>query len=49
MSKTKVTSKFQAAIPKEVREKNGIKPGKSLLLDWRRQLTIVFCRVHHIR
>jgi len=33
MSKTKVTSKFQVTIPKEVREKVGIRPGEIVMVE----------------
>ncbi|MFQ6064590.1 MAG: AbrB/MazE/SpoVT family DNA-binding domain-containing protein [Candidatus Bathyarchaeia archaeon] len=33
MAKTKVTSKFQVTIPKEVREKTGVKPGEVVLVE----------------
>jgi len=33
MSKTKVTSKFQVTIPREVREKVGIRPGEIVIVE----------------
>jgi AbrB family transcriptional regulator (stage V sporulation protein T) len=33
MPKTKVTSKFQVTIPKEVREKVGIRPGEIVMVE----------------
>ncbi len=33
MPKTKVTSKFQVTIPKEVREKDGVKPGEIVSVE----------------
>lgn len=33
MPKSKVTSKFQVTIPKEVRDKIGIKPGETVIVE----------------
>jgi len=33
MAKTKVTSKFQVTIPKEVREKVGVRPGEVVSVE----------------
>jgi len=33
MSKSKVTSKFQVTIPKDVREEVGLKPGEIVLVE----------------
>ena len=49
MPKTKVTSKFQVTIPKEVREEIGLRPGEVVMVESVSEEEIVVKRFRRIK
>lgn len=49
MPKTKVTSKFQVTIPKEVREKVGVRPGEIVSVESAGEDKIVVRRFRRVK
>jgi len=49
MPKTKVTSKFQVTIPKEVREKVGVKPGEIVSVESVNEEEIILKRFRRMK
>mgnify|MGYP001080622942 CR=1 FL=1 len=49
MPKTKVTSKFQVTIPKEVREKVGVRPGEIVSVESVSEEEIVVRRFRRVK
>lgn len=48
MPKTKVTSKFQVTIPKEIRDKIGVKPGEIVNVESAGQEKIILRRFRRV-
>jgi len=49
MTKTKVTSKFQVTIPKEIREKVGVRPGEIVSVESAGDDKIIVRRFRRVR